>query len=76
MMPERVLLFLANRTEEAGVFQVKIDTLRLPEIDGTWHVRSVLGPNSECGLPGDGELTLELPALHDGPIGLELVPAP
>lgn len=71
--PDRVLIFLANRSEEPGRFEVKIDTARLPEAKGTWHARYVLGQTGDIGPLGDGCLHVPLPALHDGPVGIELV---
>jgi hypothetical protein len=72
--PRRVLIFLANKSEDAGEFAVRIDTSRLPKIDGPWRVRYVYGRTGELGPLGDGVLKLELPSLRDGPIGIELVP--
>jgi hypothetical protein len=72
--PQRVLVFLANRTEQPGTLDVKIDVARLPRLDGDWHVRYVLGRSGDLGPLNDGHLKIDLPALHGGPIGLELVP--
>ncbi len=69
--PDRVLIFLANRTEQAGVFDVSIDTARLPKIDGAWHARYVLGREGDIGPLGAGRLKVALPPLHGGPIGIE-----
>lgn len=74
-MPDRVLILLANQTESPGAFRVRVDTAKLPAIAGTWHVRYCLGRNGDYGPLGDGVLTIDLPALHDGPIGLELTPS-
>jgi hypothetical protein len=71
--PRRAIVFLANRTEEPGTFSVEIDVSKLPRIEGTWHTRYCLGRDGEIGPLGDGRLEIELPALHDGPIGIELV---
>lgn len=72
--PERVLIFLANRTEQAGMFEVRLDRAKLPETRKPWHVRYVLGRTGDIGLLGDGVLKVDLPPLHGGPIGIELVP--
>jgi hypothetical protein len=74
--PRRAIVFLANRTEEPGTFNVKIDLARLPAISGTWRMRYCLGRTGDLGPLGDGELQIELPALHDGPIGIELIATP
>jgi hypothetical protein len=74
-MPRRAIIFLANRGQEAGEFEVQIDKARLPSIGGDWRVRYILGRQGGLGLLGDGKLKMTLPALNDGPIGLELVPA-
>ncbi|MBN2473966.1 MAG: hypothetical protein JXB62_05130 [Pirellulales bacterium] len=71
--PHRVVVFLANKTEEAGLCDVTIDPARLPEIDGAWRWRFCLGRTGPTGDLGDGKLKVRLPALHDGPIGIELV---
>ena len=36
-------------------------------------MRYCLGREGDIGPLGDGRLKVELPALHDGPIGIELV---
>ncbi len=74
--PQRVLVFLANRTEQPGTFDVKIDASRLPKTDGRWQVRYVLGRSGDLGPLGDGGLKIDLPPLHGGPVGIELVPTP
>ncbi|MBI4580156.1 MAG: hypothetical protein HY718_10670 [Planctomycetes bacterium] len=71
--PRRVIVFLANQTEQAGTFAVRIDPARLPAAEDAWHLRYCLGRQGEIGPLGDGRLNIELPALHDGPIGIELV---
>lgn len=72
-LPRRAIVFLANRTEETGTFEVHIDPARLPRIDGQWHLRYCLGREGDIGALGDGHLKVELPPLHGGPIGIELV---
>lgn len=72
-MPTRVLVFLANKSETPGPFEVRIDADHLPKIEGRWFVRYVLGRKGALGPLGDGRIKLVLPGLHDGPIGLELV---
>jgi hypothetical protein len=71
--PKRAIIFLANRSEQAGTFDVQIDVSHLPAIDGEWRARYVLGRSGDIGPLGDGRLTIELPSLHDGPVGLECV---
>ncbi len=68
----RAIVFLANKTEEKGVFTVKIDPAKLPEIGGKWMMRYCLGRTGEIGPLGDGVHKIELPALHDGPVAIEL----
>ncbi|MGQ9650421.1 MAG: hypothetical protein ACUVXJ_09950 [Phycisphaerae bacterium] len=72
-MPNRVLVFLANKSETPGPFEVRINVDHLPKIDGQWHVRYVLGRQGALGPLGDGSIRLTLPGLHSGPIGLELI---
>lgn len=71
--PKRSLIFLANRSEKPGPFDVQIDTSRLPAIDGNWHVRYVYGREGEIGPLGEGKLRIRLPSLRNGPIGIELI---
>jgi len=70
--PRRALVFLANKTEEPGAFEVRIDTAKLPPAPRGWTMRYCLGREGDVGPLGDGRFTVELPALHDGPIGIEL----
>lgn len=70
--PKRAIVFLANRTEEAGTFEVFIDPAKLPANTGGWRMRYILGREGDLGVLGDGRLKVELPALHDGPIGIEV----
>lgn len=72
-MPNRVLVFLANKSETPGPFEVRIDVDHLPKINGQWHVRYVLGRKGALGPLGDGRIKLTLPGLHSGPICLELI---
>lgn len=72
-MPNRVLIFLANKSETPGPVEVRINVDHLPKINGQWHVRYVLGRKGALGPLGDGRMKLTLPGLHSGPIGLELV---
>jgi hypothetical protein len=71
--PARAIVFLANKTEDAGTFQVTIDPAKLPYNDGVWKMRYCLNREGELGELGDGKIKVELPALHDGPIGIELI---
>jgi hypothetical protein len=71
-MPGRTLVFLANKSEAPGTVEVRISPAHLPKIKGQWQVRYVLGREGELGLLGDGKLKIALPALHEGPIGLEV----
>jgi len=70
--PDRVLLFVANRTNTAGTFDVRIDTVRLPRTDGTWRFRRVYPDVTDYAALGDGKLRLQLPPLERGPLGIEL----
>jgi hypothetical protein len=70
--PGRVLLFVANRTNTAGTFDVRIDPARLPRTDGPWRFRRVSPDVTEYAALGDGKLRLQLPPLERGPIGIEL----
>ncbi len=70
--PRRALIFLANRSETPGTFTIRIDTSRLPKVGGPWRARYVLGRSGDIGVLTDQPLKLDLPALHDGPIGIEL----
>lgn len=76
--PGRVLIFLANRSEKPGTFVVKLDASHLPKIDAGvpgWHGKYVLGRKGDIGVLSEGQFKIELPPLHDGPIGIELTPA-
>jgi hypothetical protein len=75
-MPRRVLVFLANKNETPGPFDVRVNVEHLPKIEGQWYVRYVLGRNGELGPLGDGKIRIVLPGLHEGPIGLELTARP
>ncbi|HOJ75154.1 MAG TPA: hypothetical protein PLQ89_05565 [Phycisphaerae bacterium] len=74
--PERAIVFLANRSEQPATFDVRIDPAKLPKIDGVWTMRYCLGRKGQLGELGDGNLRVHLPALHDGPIGIELKATP
>ncbi|MHC4744808.1 MAG: sugar-binding domain-containing protein, partial [Planctomycetota bacterium] len=69
----RAIVFLANKTEKAGVFDVFIDPARLPGKNRIWRLRYCLGRTGLIGRLGDGQLRVQLPALHNGPIGIELI---
>jgi hypothetical protein len=69
-LADRVIILLANRTEQAGTFEVSVDTTRLSP--GSWKVSYCLGKSGDVGPLGDGRIVVALPALHDGPVGLEL----
>lgn len=71
--PGRVLLFVANRTNDAGTFDARIDTARLPRANGAWRVRRVYPEVTEFTVLGDGKLQLQLPPLEKGPVGIELM---
>ncbi len=70
--PRRAMVFVANRAEQPGAFDVRIDTAVLPKANA-WSLRYCLGRTGDIGPLGDGRLRIELPALHDGPIGIELL---
>lgn len=72
--PRRVVLFLANREECPRTVRAFLRQERLPEAVRGGVVRQIY---PECGEPcslGDGVLTSWLPALHDGPVGFEILP--
>ena len=71
-MPDRVIVFLASKSETPGPFEVQIKVDHLPRISGQWHVRYALDRKGALGPLGDGKLKLVLPGLHQGPIALEL----
>lgn len=71
--PERAIVLLANRSEQPATFDVRIDPARLPRIDGVWEMHYCLGRKGNLGTLDDGNLRVALPALHDGPIGIELI---
>ncbi len=73
-MPKRAIVFLANKGETAGTYDVFIDPAKLPDIPGDWQMRYILGREGNLGSLGDGRLRIELPSLRDGPIGIELTP--
>ncbi len=70
--PERILLLLANRTERPDSFTLRIDRNRLPRTGASWHMRYCLGQTGDIGPLSNGTVTVRLPALHDGPVGIEL----
>jgi hypothetical protein len=70
--PGRVLIFVANRTNEAKTVEVRIDTSRLPRADGSWRVRRVYPEVTEDAALGEGKFRLQLPPLDRGPVGIEL----
>ncbi len=72
-LPDRAIVFLANQSEEAATFSIRIDPAKLPGISGTWHARYILGRAGDIGPLGDGDMKVELPPLHGGPIGIELI---
>ena len=72
MLPDRVLIFLANRSEEPGTFDVAIRTGLLPAGVSGWQARYCLGRTGQLGPLGDGRLRIDLPPLHGGPVGIEL----
>ncbi len=74
--PNRLLLFLANRSETAGSFDLRIDTSKLPKIDGAWGGRYVYGREGVVGAIAQGRLKIDLPSLREGPIGIEFTPLP
>ena len=70
---DRVLVLLASMKESVDV-EVRIDRSRLPGGKGVqWSARWVYGQSGELGVWSGEVLRVHLPALHDGPIGLELV---
>jgi hypothetical protein len=71
--PRRAIFFLANKTETESAFQVTIDPAKLPEIDGEWQLRYCLGREGDIGPLSSGIHEIRLPALHDGPIGIEIL---
>ncbi len=72
-MPDRVIVFLASKSETPGPFEVQINVDHLPRISGQWHVRYALDRKGPLGPLGDGKIKLVLPGLHQGPVALELI---
>lgn len=73
--PDRVVLFLANRKEQKTRVQASIRLDRLPEKLRNGRIRPIY-PEAEDWRPlGDGLLEVDLPRLHDGPVGFEIVSA-
>ncbi len=72
--PDRVVLMLANRTEEKKRVAVVIRLDQLPEKLRKGRIRPIY-PEPEDWRPlGDATLEVDLPRLHDGPVGFEIVP--
>jgi hypothetical protein len=72
--PRRVVLFLANREESPRTVRAFLRQERLPEAVRGGVVRQIYPEGGEpCSL-GDGVLSPRLPALHDGPVGFEILP--
>ncbi|MBN1420469.1 MAG: hypothetical protein JXP34_16950, partial [Planctomycetes bacterium] len=72
--PDRVLVFLANRCEEPGEFEVAIARDRLPPRAGGWRAHYVFGREGDLGDVTERPFRIALPPLHAGPIGIELIP--
>ena len=70
--PDRVVLFLANRREEKAHLTAAISIDELPEGLRQGRIRPLYPETGEWRALGDGKLEIELPRLHDGPIGFEI----
>jgi len=73
-LPDRVVLFLANRTEERKRVTVAIQLGQLPEKLRKGRIRPIYPEADDWRPLGDGILEVNLPRLHDGPVGFEVVP--
>jgi hypothetical protein len=73
-LPDRALVFLANRTEEKKHVTAAIQLDQLPEKLRKGRIRSIYPEAEEWKPLGDGKLEVDLPRLHDGPVGFEIEP--
>lgn len=72
MTPGRVVLFLTNRTEEKARVTARLQLDQLPESLRGGTIRQIYPEHGEWTKLGDGQMRLELPRLHDGPVGFEI----
>jgi hypothetical protein len=72
--PERAVFFLAARAEEKVRAKVAIHLDELPDALRKGRIRRIYPEAGDWSPLGDGSLEVDLPRLHDGPVGLEIVP--
>lgn len=72
--PKRVVFFLANRTEEKSRVKAAVQLDQLPIGVRSGTIRPIYPETGEWSPLGDGKLEVDLPRLHDGPVGFEIVP--
>lgn len=70
----RLVFFLANRKEEKAMVKPAVDLNRLPKSLQTGKIRRIYPETEEWQTLDDGAIEVELPCLHDGPVGFEIVP--
>jgi len=73
-LPDRVVFFLANRTEEKTQVKANIRLDRLPERLKNGRIRPIYPEIEEWRPLDNGNLLVDLPRLHDGPVGFEIIP--
>ena len=71
--PGRALVFLANRAEDKRHMSVQIQIDKLPEDLRKGKIRPIYPETEEWFSLGDGTIEIDLPRLHDGPLGFEIV---
>lgn len=71
--PERVVLFLANRTEKRAHISARVELGQLPEALRSGRIRRVYPEAEDWRNLGDGTLEVDLPNLHNGPVGFEIM---
>jgi len=72
--PDRAVVFLANQGEKWSRVAATVDREALPENLRTGRCRQVYPEAGEFFDLGEGLIEADLPPLHHGPIGFEIVP--
>ena len=73
MTPDRVVFFIANRREDKRRIRVRINLEEVPESLRSGNIRLIYPEAEEWIELGKGELEIDLPRLHAGPLGYEIV---
>jgi hypothetical protein len=73
-LPDRVVFFLANRLEKKVKAKINIRLDHLPEKLKRGRIRPIYPEIEEWHPLGNGDLWIDLPRLHDGPVGFEITP--